>query len=89
VFATGYRNIIRYNSNGINFNASSVDYSPGYELLIAVISAGIGLGFGVLAGIIIVFLNGHNREDLFNDREHWINDDGLSNFTVKEEDDVL
>ena len=39
VFATGYREILNHNTNNVTFSASSVDFSPGYELLISVISA--------------------------------------------------
>jgi hypothetical protein len=46
--------------------------------LIAVISAGIGLGFGLLAGIIIYFVSGQRTGDHFSDKPYWITDDGLT-----------
>jgi hypothetical protein len=62
VFATGYKNIIDNYSNGINYsNSASINYNPGYQLLIAVIAAGIGLGFGILAGIIIYLVSAHRK----------------------------
>jgi len=77
VFATGYANIINSNSNGITFSTQSTNYNPGYELLIAVISAGIGLGFGALAGALIYFVSGQTHESHFDDGEYWINNDGI------------
>jgi hypothetical protein len=54
--------------------------------LIAVISAGIGLGFGLLSGGLIYLVSGHKSEDHFTDRTYWINDDGLTYPKAKEID---
>jgi hypothetical protein len=60
-FATGYKRIIDLNpdANFTYINAASVDFNPGYQMLIATISAGIGLGFGVISGIIIYCISGN------------------------------
>lgn len=60
VFATGYKYIIDGSKDGIIYNQSTINYNPGFQLLIATISAGIGLGFGLLAGIIIYFISVQN-----------------------------
>lgn len=78
VFATGYRDIINHNSNGITFSAASINYNPGYELLIAVISAGMGLGFGCIAGLLVYAFNGQTSNGHFDDKEYWVNSDGIS-----------
>jgi hypothetical protein len=78
VFATGYRKILDYNSNGFTYAASSINFNPGYELAMAAISAGIGLGFGIIVGLLILLTTGQTTSDHFIDRPHWINDDGIS-----------
>jgi hypothetical protein len=55
-----------------------VNFNPGYQLLIAAISAGIGIGFGVISGILIYIISGHKSEDHFADKTYWVNEDGLS-----------
>lgn len=84
VFATGYKNILNSNTDGFIFSVLSLNNNPGYQLLIGVISAGIGLGFGILAGLIIYLLSGHTSDDHFADRTYWINDDGISYPQAKE-----
>ncbi len=76
-FATGYRDIINHNTNGVIFSDSSKDFNPGYELLISVISAGLGLASGILSGLFVLLCNNQTREGHFEDKEYWINDDGL------------
>lgn len=82
---SGYKAIIESHSNGFSYNSSSTNFHPGYQMLIAVISAGIGLGFGILAGLIIYPFSGHRSKDHFSDRTYWISDNGIS-YPRKEED---
>ncbi len=84
IFATGYRNILETRTDGFSFSSNSIDFNSGKELGIAMISAMIGLGFGVLAGIFVYLVNGHKRENYFEDREYWINDDGISEGYIDE-----
>ena len=77
VFATGYREILNHNTNNVTFSASSVDFSPGYELLISVISAGLGLVSGIISGLFVLLFNRQSRDGHFEDKEYWINDDGI------------
>lgn len=47
------------------------------------LSIGMGLGFGLIAGIFIVLFVAHKRQDHFTDTTYWVDDDGISfaNFT--------
>lgn len=78
IFATGYKNILNYNSNGVSFSAASIDFHAGYEIAICLISAGIGLGTGAIAGLIVLGVHGQKREGHFEDIEYWIYDDGIN-----------
>ena len=78
IFATGYRDILNHNTNGTVFSAASLDYNPGYELLIAIISVGMGLGFGAIAGALISIVSGQTSEGHFEDGEYWLNSDCIS-----------
>jgi hypothetical protein len=78
VFATGYRNILNYNSNGFVYSSASLNYNPGYELVIALISAGMGLVFGGMIGLLLLLVTGHTIFDHFVDRTYWMNDDGIT-----------
>lgn len=78
IFATGYRDILNHNTNGTVFSAASLNYNPGYELLIAIISVGMGLGFGAIAGALISIVSGQTSEGHFEDGEYWLNSDCIS-----------
>lgn len=49
----------------------------GWSLLIAVITMGIGLVFGILIGIILLIFGKHQRTEHFHDYTYWIPDDGI------------
>lgn len=57
---------------------NTIPFNGGYELLMAVISAGIAIGFGVIIGLIIYAVNGHISYEHYTDRTYWISDDGIS-----------
>lgn len=82
---SGYKAIIDGYPNGFSYSTNSTNFYPGYQMLIAVISAGIGLGFGIIAGLIIYPFSGHRSKDHFSDRTYWISDNGIS-YPRKDED---
>lgn len=77
-FAAGYQNILLTWSNGVTYRAGTLDSNPGYQMLIAVISAGIGLGFGVISAIFVNLFSSQKSNEQFTDRTYWISDDGLT-----------
>ena len=76
IFATAYKKIIESSSAGFTF--ANVDFNAGEELLMAVISAGMGLAFGLISGLILLLVSRHKSRDFFVDRTYWIFDDGLA-----------
>lgn len=51
-------------------------------ILYGLISAGIGLGFGLVIGLLIYLVNGHLRHHHFADRTYWLMEDGISDGTI-------
>lgn len=48
-----------------------------YGWLISLISAAMGIGFGLIAGLLVMLVSGHTREDHFHDFTYWLRDDGI------------
>lgn len=78
VAATIFKKVNDTDSDGITFSAASTDFNAGYELLIAIISAGMGIGFGLIAGIPISLVNAQTADGHFEDGEYWLNSDSIS-----------
>jgi hypothetical protein len=76
--ASIYYQIAVSSPNGFVFSTKSTDMNPGYMMLIAVISAGIGFGFGVVIGIIARMSSRESFLYQFHDKQYWRNDDGIS-----------
>jgi len=77
VFASIFRKVVetRTDDNVFNF---TLNWRPaGFDLAIAAISTGIGLGFGLLAGLFIMCTARHQKEDHFDDYTYWVPDDGI------------
>ena len=51
--------------------------SPVLDFASAWISAALGIGFGLIAGIFVFCLARHERADHFDDYTYWEKDDGL------------
>lgn len=43
----------------------------------SLVSAAMGIGFGLIAGVLCLAVAGHTREDNFIDYTYWDNDDGI------------
>lgn len=55
----------------------SFDTEAVYEFVTGLISIPMGLGFGILAGIFVMLVSAHFREDHFTDGTYWLKDDGI------------
>lgn len=51
-----------------------------FSWIISLISAPMGLLFGVGAGVLVMAVGTHRREDHFDDYTYWVNDDGIRMF---------
>ena len=85
VFATIYYSIAKgSNTLNLSFSAGIVDRNAGYMFLMAIISIVIGLATGILTGFIVWCISDSEKVRLFNDRQHWVNDDGISYYRTRE-----
>ena len=51
---------------------------PIFQLWIGLLAVAFGIGFGIIAGIFILILASHTRDDHFTDTTYWVDDDGIS-----------
>ncbi len=65
IFAAVYKSIIESNSNGLNY--TSLDYSSVKLFLFGIVSALMGIAFGLLGLGLIVWNVGYKRHDFFTD----------------------
>ena len=61
---------------------------PVFSFVIACISAGIAIIFGILIGIFLMISAKHVRDQHFHDFTYWINDDGISYDLPNEEESI-
>ena len=79
VVATIYMDIAQSsNTMNLSFRHVTLDKNPIHMLLMTLVSAGIGLGVGILAGLLVRLVSDDSRDyKLFSDTQHWTNDDGI------------
>ena len=77
VFASGFRHALYSQTNGQTFtNLDSIPY-PVFNFVTAIISAGIGIFFGIVIGLLMYCAGKHEHEEHFHDFTYWVNDDGI------------
>lgn len=77
IFASGFREGLNNQTNGQTFtNLDSLPY-PVFSFVTALISAGIGIFFGILIGLMMYCSGKHEYEEHFHDFTYWVNDDGI------------
>lgn len=77
IFAAPWNAIVRTWANGFTYDFSGEEHQV-FSWVISLISMPMGIIFGVLAGVFIILVSGHTREDHFNDYAYWLEDDGIS-----------
>lgn len=65
-FASGFRKMVEYRNDGFDYSQDWLKLEkPGYDMAVASLSAGMGLGFGFLIGIIVFVAAKHDNFDHF------------------------
>ena len=84
-FAAGWKAILYNSKNGLPVESRILDiFNPQFELYGGLISAGIGLGSGLLVGLLVLLLNKHGENDFFEDNVYWMNTDYLNKLVRQE-----
>lgn len=83
IFAAIWQAGLRTNDYGFVYTMNSTQI---FAWVISLISAAMGLAFGIGAGVLVFLVASHRREDHFDDFPYWINDDGIRTFRDKEID---
>ena len=76
IFASGFRNALDTQTDGLTISLGSIPY-PVFNFAAACISAGIGIVFGIILGIIFYCTAKHDHSEHFHDYTYWVNDDGI------------
>lgn len=85
-FAAGWRAIVGGYSDKVAIDKIILNQSqPIYQFVIGLISAAIGLGIGLIAGLLIYFVTRHQTYEHYTDRTYWILNDKIRQ---KEDDKV-
>ena len=78
-FQAGWFAITKGRDYGFTYNFfEDFKNQPLYAWIISLISAGMGIVFGILVGIILLCVTNHNHQDFFNDFTYWSKEDGIS-----------
>jgi hypothetical protein len=83
-FAAGYSSKLTANSSkdGFTFSSDSL-HGPANEIIIYFISAGMGIGCGILSGIPCYCINKYKTDDMFHDRVEFKPDDCIFYSTAR------
>ncbi len=76
VWSAIWRAVIIRRTDNLIYNLDYLPY-PALEFASGCIAMGIGIGFGLIAGIFVMVLAKHERADHFDDYVYWEKDDGL------------
>ena len=76
-FAAGWKAILFTKNNGLTIEPKVLQFSSQFEFYGGLISAGIGLAFGLVVGIIVLLVNNQISREYFEDFFYWFSTDGI------------
>ena len=77
-FASGFRKMIEYRNDGFAYDQDYLDLEkPGFDMAVGSLSAGMGIGFGLITGLFVFACAKHEKADHFEDFTYWVADDGI------------
>lgn len=79
IFASIWHAGVRSQSYGFTYNIDG-NSNQVFSWIISLISMPMGLLFGAGAGLLVMAVGTHRREDHFEDYTYWLNDDGIRMF---------
>lgn len=65
-----WRAVIITRTDNLTYNIDALPY-PALEFASGCIAMGIGIGFGLIAGVFILLCGKHQRDDHFDDYTYW------------------
>lgn len=71
-------------SNGMTIEPTTLQFSSQFEFYGGLISAGIGMSFGLVVGVIFMAINGQRSREYFEDFYYWFNCDSIR-YDIEEE----
>lgn len=77
IFASAWQAVAIGYSNEFVYNFDLTNEPSIFGFTDGLISAAMGIGFGVIAGLLVMLAGGHIRENHFTDATYWIADDGI------------
>jgi hypothetical protein len=83
-FAAGWKAIYFTTQNGMTVEPATLSFTSQFELYGGLISAGIGAGFGILAGFLVILVNDQKSRQYFDDYYYWFANDGIRYDSIKE-----
>ena len=77
VFAAAWQAVAIGYANDFQYNFDETNEPAVYGFVGGLISLSMGIGFGLLAGILVLCVGGHRRRDHFTDETYWLATDGI------------
>lgn len=84
-FAAGWKAILFTKNNGLTIEPKVLQFSSQFEFYGGLISAGIGLAFGLGVGFIVCLVNDQLSKEYFEDFFYWYSSDGIRYEQLKTE----
>jgi hypothetical protein len=84
-FAAGWKAILFSTKSGLTIEPKVLQFSSQFEFYGGLISAGIGLAFGLGVGLLVLLVNNQISREYFEDFFYWYSSDGIRYDNIKTE----